>query len=195
MLTAKPQLSAGSRVKMRHSAGLGLHLTQLYTIKCYQDARRQKLLWARVVKNLVTTEGKNRYLDATLKTGFLSPLWYVGLVDNAAFTAILVGDTAAKINTTANPPTTNGWQELVAYAETTRRAWTPGAIAAAAVDNSLSPASFSANATKIIQGAFMTTTNVKGGTTGILLGAASFGTAQPVISGNVVDVVVACFFS
>ena len=179
----------------RPQFGLGVKLTQRWHVRLWEDASRQKLLWETVIKNLVTTQGKNKYLDATLKTGLTGPVWYVGLVNNAGFTAYAVGDTAAKITTTANPPTTNGWQELTAYSETTRQVWTPGAVAAANVDNTLSPAAFTANATNTIRGAFFVSSNIKGGAAGVLLGEADFGAAQPVVLGNVVDVVIACFFA
>ena len=85
----------------RPQFGLGVKLTQRWHVRLWEDASRQKLLWETVIKNLVTTQGKNKYLDATLKTGLTGPVWYVGLVNNAGFTAYAVGDTAAKITTRA----------------------------------------------------------------------------------------------
>lgn len=196
MLNAKPQLSASIRVRpARPKTELIVRIEHIYTVRIWEDARRLKLLFEDIVHNLVTTEGENKYLDATLKTGLTSPAWYIGLVDNDGFTAYAVGDTAAKIATTANPPTTNGWQELTAYTEATRQVWTPGSISAASVDNSGSPAAFTINATKVVRGAFLDSTNTKGGTSGVLLGEADFSAPQSVIAGNIVDVIAACSFT
>src|SRR3954449_11408668 len=51
--------------------------------------------WADQFKNLMATTGLNKLLDATLKTGLTSPAWYIGLVDNASFSAFSAADTMA----------------------------------------------------------------------------------------------------
>lgn len=144
--------------------------------------------WLIQKTNLIPNEGRDKYLDATLKTGQAAPTWSLGLVDNASFTAYAIDDTAAKINTTANPPTTNGWQELVAYTQSIRPTWTPGAISNGSVDNSAALATFTMNATKTVRGAFLVSSAVKGGTAGALLGEVDFASSQAVISGDVIEI-------
>lgn len=78
--------------------------------------------------NLVVTAGRNKYLDATLKTGLAAPLWFVGLVAGPTETDYLAADTMASHA---------GWLEnSTNYSEATRPAWTPGAVAGGSVDNS-----------------------------------------------------------
>ena len=68
-----------------------------------------------------------------------------------------------------------GWTEVTAYSEAVRQTLTLGAVASQSVDNSASKAAFSINAdATTIGGAFITTDNTKGGTTGTLAGAAAF---------------------
>ena len=52
-------------------------IKQRYTAECYGPDGVLK--WSDTFDNLVTTEGLNKYLDATLKTGLTTPAWYVGV--------------------------------------------------------------------------------------------------------------------
>ena len=135
-------------------------------------------LWE--MENLVTTEGLNRYLDATLKTGFASPTWYVGLKNTGTPVA---GDV---MNSHGS------WTENVTYSDATRPAFTPGTIASGSVDNSASKAVFNINGTTTIFGAFMTTVNTKSGTTGVLLGVGDFASSRAVINGDILNVTITC---
>jgi hypothetical protein len=147
----------------------------VYTVECIRpDGKRR---WKQKFRNLVPTVGKNKLLDATLKTGLAAPLWYVGL-KNA--TAPAAGDTMAS----------KGWTELTPYSNGTRPAFTPGTIAAGAVDNSASKASFTINATATVAGAFVADNNTKGGTTGTLLSAGNFAATKDVESGDTLNVTV-----
>jgi hypothetical protein len=173
---------------------MNAHVEHHYNVVCTDSRGNTK--WTEDFDNLVTTEGMNKYLDATLKTGLASPAWYVGLIDNAGFGAIAATDTAAKItNTTPNSPTTNDWAESEAYTEATRVAYTPGTISAGSVDNSTSKAAFSMNATKTINGCFLVSVNTKHGTTGTLLGVGSFGSTRGVNSGDTLNVTLTCSLS
>ena len=163
-----------------------IRLHNLYEVECFD--RRGRLKWREVIKNLVTTEGLNDLLDKYLKGAAYTAAWYVGLIDNASFTSIQAGDTAAKINLVANPPTTNSWQEADDYSESVRQTLTLGTPSAGSVDNSASKASFSINGTVTLNGAFIGSSNVKGGTAGVLYGAASFGATRSVISGDTLNV-------
>lgn len=153
-------------------------LKQHWLVECFDS--NGKLKWREDFDNLVVTEGRNTYLDYTLKTGLASPLWYVGLKGTGA---IVAGDLMSSHA---------GWTELTPYSNATRPAWTPGAISAGSVDNSASKAVFNINATSTIFGAFMTNNNTKGGATGILLGGADFAASRAVGSGDTLNVQVTC---
>jgi hypothetical protein len=154
-----------------------LTIGQFYTLECYDV--NGNLKWTEGFENLVVTEGRNHYLDATLKTGVASPLWYVGLKNGVAAVA---GDVMSS----------KGWTELVPYSNATRPVYTTGAISSGSVDNSASKAVFTINATATVSGAFLTNNSTKSGTTGILLGAGNFATARDVLSGDTLNVTVTC---
>lgn len=162
---------------------LNVGLKQTYKVWCYD--KDGKLKWQDEFDNLVPTVGLNKYLDATLKTGYTTPLWYVGLVTGpGSGTTYAAGDIM-----TAHA----GWAEDVTYSQATRPAWTPGTIAAGSVDNSASKAVFSINNTVTIAGCFMVNDNVKSATDGVLLGAGDFSAGdRSVISGDTLNVQVTC---
>lgn len=153
-----------------------LHLQTQYEVSCYRDGR---LLWVDAFHNLVTTVGKNKVLDAAFKTGLASPAWYVGLVDNASYTAYAAADTMSSHA---------GWIESTIYTEAVRQTWTAGTIAAGSVDNASSKAVFTINAGGTVRGCFLTTVSTKGGTTGTLYGVGDLTASRVVISGDVLNI-------
>lgn len=124
--------------------------------------------WEEEWDNIVVTEGLNTYLDYTLKTGQASPVWYVGLIGTTP--TVAAADTMSSHT---------GWSEVTAYDETDRQTWTPGTVSAASVSNAASPAVFtcSTNSTTV-GGAFVTSGQTPGGTTGILFAAGAFSTGD-----------------
>lgn len=145
-----------------------------YTFECRDSAGNLK--WREVVDNLVTTAGLNKLLDATFKTGLASPAWYVGLKGAGTIAA---GDTMSSHA---------GWTESAAYSESVRQTLTLGTIASGAVSNSASKAVFTMNATATIAGGFVTDSNTKSGTTGVLYGATDFASSRSVLSGDTLTV-------
>jgi hypothetical protein len=86
-----------------------------------------------------------------------------------------------------------GWTEVTDYSEANR----PTATFAAAtnanpsvVTNTASKAVFTINGTTVVGGAFLTSNNTKGGTTGTLFSAADFGAPgdRSVVSGDILNV-------
>src|SRR5690606_4693630 len=113
-----------------------------YRAECYD--RHGRLKWREEGHNLVVTAGLNKLLDATFKAGLGAPAWYVGLKDTGAVNA---GDTLASHA---------GWAELTSSVYSGNRpAFTPGTIAAGAVDNAASKASFSITGADTIYGALL----------------------------------------
>ena len=155
-----------------------VRLKQHWIVECFDT--QGNLKWKEGFENLVVTAGRDKYLDATLKTGLTTPLWYVGLKGTGA---IVAGDIMSSHA---------GWAELTPYSNATRPQWTPGAIASGSVDNSAAKAVFNINATSTIFGAFMADNSTKGGTTGTLLGGADFAASRAVASGDTLNVQVTC---
>ena len=148
-----------------------------YDLECVGADGQVK--WRETFFNLVTTVGKNDLLTQYFKGSSYTAAWFVGLVDNAGFSAIAAGDTMASHA---------GWTESVAYSNATRPALTLGTASAGSIDNSASKASYTINATATINGAFCNTVNTKSGTTGTLYSAGSFGAPRSVINGDTLNV-------
>lgn len=150
------------------------------------ECSRVYLAWEEKKENLVVTEGKNDLLTQYLKGSTYTATFYVGLVDNAGFTAYAAGDTAAQIGGT------NGWAEAVPYSNANRVTWVGGTASAGSIDNSGSPAAFNINGTATIRGGFLDTNNTKSGTSGKIYGEADFAASRSVLSGDTLNVTVTC---
>lgn len=148
-----------------------------YDIECVGADGQVK--WRESIDNLVVTAGKNDLLTNYFKGSSYTAAFFVGLVDNASFSAIAAGDTAASHA---------GWLDAVPYSNATRPALTLGTASAGSIDNSASKASFTINATATLNGAFCITNSTKSGTTGVLYSASSFGSTRSVINGDTVNV-------
>jgi len=166
----------------------GLLMGTRYVFECRD--RYGRLKWREEAHNLVTTEGLNDLLTKYFKGSDYTAAWYVGLVDNTGYTAFAATDTATKITDTANPPTTNGWQESDDYDEATREVLTLGDVAGGSVGNSASPASFTISATKTLKGGFLSSSSAKNATTGVLYGVVAFtsGNTRSVEDGDTLNV-------
>lgn len=126
------------------------------------------LKWEDVAENLVVNEGLDYILECLFESGMsaFSPPdpWYVGLTDGTPTVAA-----ADVMNSHA------GWVEVVAYDEATRQEFVNGAKSSQSVSNSASKAAFTISSdSTTIGGAFLTSSNTRGGTTGTLLCAAAF---------------------
>ncbi len=128
----------------------------VFTLICYDKNGMEK--WRDQAKNIVPNAALQDILDVYFPAGAgTAPTnLYVGLTDGTP--TVAAGDTMASHA---------GWAEVTAYTEATRPAYTDVRINQT-VSNSAAKAAFSINAAATIGGAFLTTNNVKGGTTGIL---------------------------
>jgi len=149
----------------------------IYLVECVGPDGKVK--WTEEFHNTVTTGGKNDLLTNYFKGSAYTAAFFVGLVDNASFSAISAADTASSHA---------GWVESVAYSNATRPTLTLGTASGASIDNSASKASFSINATATINGAFTITNSTKSGTTGVLYSAGSFGATRSVLNGDTLNV-------
>ena len=154
----------------------------VFTVQCYD--KDGNLKWEEAAPNLVVNVGlqdmNNKYFLGSSYTA----AWYLGLYGAAASNTPAAGDTMSSHA---------GWTEVTAYSQATRPVCTFGTPTTAnpsVATNSASPASFSMNATTTVGGAFLTTNNTKGGTTGTLFSAADFQSPgdRSVTSGDVLSV-------
>lgn len=150
------------RINYRESAGAGLiarpRAADTFNPKGVWDIqhfRRDKLLERFLSPNTIMTEGKNHVLDVAFGAATQLTQWYIGLVDNAGFTAIAAADTYAGINDT------NGWSSFESYTDpgngdsaTTRPAWTEDAASSGSITNS-SVVSFDITASATVRGIFL----------------------------------------
>jgi hypothetical protein len=150
-----------------------------YVVEAFRDG---KLLWAEDFDNLVVDVGLNDSLDKHLKGSVYTAAWYVGVV--GATPTFAVGDTMGGAHA--------GWTEQTTYDEANRPVLTLGTVASKSVDNSASKAVFTISGTVTLGGAFIVTTNNKGGTTGILYGGGVFSQNRALVDNDVLNVTITC---
>jgi hypothetical protein len=149
-------------------AGEAAQATGVFNIICRD--KDGNLKWEAESKNLVVNVGL-QYMAGTALDGTTTRVttWYLGLYGAGASNTPAAGDTMASHA---------GWTEVTAYSNGTRVTATFVAATTAdpsVVTNTASPAVFNINGTATVGGAFLTSNDTKGGTTGTLFSAADFG--------------------
>lgn len=142
------------------------------------------LKWEDSMHNLVVNQGLQDMNTKYFTGSSYTATWYLGLYGAAASNNPAAGDTMASHA---------GWTEVTAYSQATRPACTFGTATTAdpsVITNSASAAAFSINGTTTVGGAFLTSDNTKGGTTGVLFSAADFAAPgdRNVVSGDTISV-------
>lgn len=141
--------------------GARVGATTLYEIECWRPSYSlEKPLWVEQFHNLVTNEGLNLLLDQ-LTSAAVS--LFVLLTDGTPTFAL--GDTMESHA---------GWEEVTAYSQSTRPACTLAAASGQQRTNVANRASYSINGAATVGGAAISTSNVKGGTAGVLYGGGAF---------------------
>lgn len=154
----------------------------VFTVTCYD--KEGNLKWETQAKNLVTNQGLQD-MNTKYFTGVVyNAAWYIGLVDNAGFTAYAAGDTLASHA---------GWNENVGYSGGNRGTASFGTATTAdpsVISNSASQASFSITSTATIRGAFLTNIQSNTVNSGILFSVADFEApgSRSVVSGDTLNV-------
>lgn len=137
-----------------------------------------KLKWIEQWDNLVVNSGLDHLLDVAFSAGSQITSWYIGLINGSP--TIAAGDTMASHG---------GWTENQNYDEATRQAWTDGGVSGQSVDSSGSPAVFTISTdSQTIAGAFLTSDNTKGGTSGTLYAAGEFANPKSLDDGDTLTV-------
>jgi hypothetical protein len=154
----------------------------VFTVQCFDSEGNLK--WEDKTPNLVVNVGLKDMNDKYFAGSGYSATWYLGLYGAGATNNPAAGNTMASHT---------GWVEVTAYSQTTRPQCNFGAATTAdpsVISNTASVAVFSINATTVVGGAFLTSNNTKGGTTGILFSAADFQAPgdRSVVSGDVLNV-------
>jgi len=180
-LKAKISDTTESGLMMNSQSNEGLKATGKFLIECYD--KDGKLKWTDESKNLVVNVGL-QYMAGTALDGSTARItsWYLGLYGAASSNDPAAGDTMSSHA---------GWTEVTDYTEATRPAATFVAATTAnpsVVTNSASKAQFTMNNTVTVGGAFLTSNNTKGGTSGTLFSAKDFSAPgdRNVVSGDVV---------
>lgn len=137
-----------------------------FFVECFD--KDGKLKWTAENHNLVVNVGL-QYMAGAALTG-TSPIttWYLGLYGAGGSNNPAATDTMSSHA---------GWTEATPYSNATRPTATFAASTNAnpsVVTNSASKATFNINATATVGGAFLTSDNTKGGSTGTLFSAADF---------------------
>lgn len=138
-----------------------------------------KLLNKFEIPNGIVDEGLNHILETEFHSGTQVTTWYIGLIDNASFSALANADVMSSHA---------GWVESSAYTGATRPQWTAGTAATRAITNA-STVDFAINTdSTTIKGIFIVSNNTKGGTTGVLWSTAAFGSTVNVNNGDTLKV-------
>ena len=148
-------------------AGESAQATGVYHIECRD--KDGNLKWTAESKNLVVNVGLQYMAGSALTSVSQITTWYLGLYGAGASNTPAAGDTMASHA---------GWTEVTAYSNANRVTATLVTATTAnpsVVTNTASPAVFNINGTATVGGAFLTSENTKGGTTGTLFSAADFG--------------------
>jgi hypothetical protein len=155
--------------------------TGRFLIECYD--KDGLLKWSAEESNLVVNVGLQYMAGTALTSTAQITTWYIGLYGAGASNTPAAGDTMASHA---------GWTEVTPYAGTRPTATFAAATLAnpSVVTNTASPASFAITGTATVGGAFLTSNNTAGGSTGVLFSAADFQAPgdRAVVSGDTLNV-------
>ena len=184
MQNEKANISDVTAALVKQNGGLSdsAKASGVYKIQCHD--KDGNLKWEAESKNLVVNQGLQD-MNAKYFTGSsYTAVWYLGLYGAASSNNPAAGDTMTSHS---------GWTEVTAYSNANRPTATFGTPTTAnpsVATNSASPATFNINGSATVGGAFLTTNNTKGGTTGTLYSAADFSAPgdRSVVNGDTLTV-------
>jgi len=163
-------------------AGESAQATGVYHVQCHD--KDGNLKWSADSKNLVVNVGLQYMAGTALTSVAQITTWYLGLYGAGASNTPAAGDTMSSHA---------GWTEVTTYSNANRVTASFATATTAnpsVVTNTASPAVFNINGTATVGGAFLTSNNTKGGTTGTLFSAADFGSPgdRSVVNGDTLSV-------
>jgi hypothetical protein len=163
---AKSVDAVGANVQKGNGTRDGLKGGGIFTVRCHD--KDGNLKWEQKSKNLVVNVGLAYMNESFFKGSGYTAAWYVGIYGPASTNNPSSADTMASHA---------GWTEVTAYTNATRPAATFGAATTAdpsVIANSAAVAQFLINASANVGGAFLTTGDLPGGTSGVLFSASDF---------------------
>lgn len=137
-----------------------------------------KLIGVYDFPNGIVDVGLNHILNTQFYDGPQSSEWYMGLIDNANYSALSNAD---EMDSHA------GWQENDDYTQATRPQWEPDEATGRQITNPVT-VDFSINDTAALRGIFIVNDNTKNGTAGVLWATALFASVVSVQNGDTLKV-------
>lgn len=134
-----------------------------------------KLIGLYRIPNGIVDVGMDFLLDAMFNSGTQSALWYIGLIDNAGYSAVAASDTLASHA---------GWTEFTDYSGS-RKTWGVGAASGRSVTNG-STVDFTISGAGAVRGIFAT--DQVSGTAPILWATALFSSSITVAGSDVLKI-------
>jgi hypothetical protein len=179
---AKSTDAVGASVQKGKGVSEGIKGGGVFTATCYD--KDGNLKWEAKSHNLVVNVGLADMNDKYFSGSGYTAAWYLGLYGAASSNDPAAGDTMASHS---------GWTEVTDYSNSERPTATFGSATVAdpsVIDNSGSVAVFNINGTTTVGGAFLSSDDTKGGSTGILFSAADFQSPgdRAVTSGDTLNV-------
>lgn len=169
-------------VEMNKVAGETMSAKGRFIVECFD--KDGNLKWREDNENLVVNVGLQDMNTKYFSGSTYTAAWYIGLYGAASSNTPSATDTMALHA---------GWTEVTTYSNATRPAVTFGTATTAnpsVISNSASVAVFNINGTATVGGAFLTTDNTKGGSTGTLFSASDFQSPgdRSVVNGDTLNV-------
>lgn len=124
--------------------------------------------------NGIKDVGLTHMLETEFHAGTPITSWFIGIIDNASWSAEAAGDTMASHS---------GWIEFITFSQSTRVAWGMDAASARSISNSTA-AVFDITGTATLKGIFVTSGSAKSGTSGTLWSTADFASTVGVVNGD-----------
>ena len=156
--------------------------TKIGGIFTYSHIRDGKIIDQWEQPNIVVDEGLNYMLDAALSGGSVLTAWYVGLFKNnytPISTNVMATFPGAGVANEADAELTN----------TTRPIWTDAGASAKVITNTASPAVITFASDIPIYGAFLSSSSVQSGTSGVLLAASKFSAVRNMLTADQLSIV------
>lgn len=179
---AKSQDAVSAAMQSGKGLSEGIRGGGVFTVTCFDKDGNQK--WEAKSHNLVVNVGLQDMNTKYFSGSSYTAAWYIGLYGSGASNTPAASDTMSSHA---------GWTEVTDYSQATRPQCVFGTATTAdpsVISNTASVAVYSINGTTTVGGAFLTSNNTKGGTTGTLFSAADFQSPgdRSVVSGDTLNV-------